>query len=147
MDAAAQLAIMVKAKQVFEEPGSFLCFPALGDALTFRPEVLDFSKALADPGTGAALQDFSIAVSRCPSDPVMPPGQTATLWDEYGAWLKSMVVADSDLTPTNQAQYDAACTLLFSTGTTGVRNDSAQVLAYKQYRDGAIAAGQAYKAA
>jgi len=36
MDAAAQLAVMAKAKLVFETPGTFLSFPALSP-LSFRP--------------------------------------------------------------------------------------------------------------
>jgi hypothetical protein len=66
MDATAQLALMTKAKIVFERPGTFLSFPALVP-IAFSPAELDFGKALSDPKVSAALVEFSRAVNQCPT--------------------------------------------------------------------------------
>ena len=146
MDAAAQLALMAKAKLVFETPGSFLSFPVLAP-LSFHPAQLDFSKALTDPTHMAALRDFSLAVNRCPSDPVARASEDDYLWDRYDAWLNAMELATSSLDAGSQAAYDAARALLVTTDSNGVEVDSPVVVAYKQCRDAVIDAEQAFKAA
>jgi hypothetical protein len=146
MDAAAQLALMAKAKLVFETPGTFLSFPALSP-LAFRPKDLEFSRALADPSVGAALQDFSRAVSRCPGNPIFDVDSDEYLWDHYSAWLNGMTLAQSDLSPGDQAAYAAARALLVVTDANGLDSDSPIVVAYKQCRDAYLNAEQAYKSA
>jgi hypothetical protein len=146
MDAAAQLAVMAKAKLVFETPGTFLSFPALSP-LAFRPKDLEFSRALADPSVGAALQDFSRAVSRCPGNPIFDVDSDEYLWDHYSAWLNGMSLAESNLSPGDQAAYAAARALLVVSDANGLDSDGPVVVAYKQCRDAYLNAEQAYKAA
>jgi hypothetical protein len=145
MDAAAQLALMAKAKLVFETPGSFLSFPALAP-LSFHPAQLDFSRALSDSAAMAALRDFSLAVNRCPNDPIARAGEDDYLWDRYDAWLNAMELASNSNDADNQA-YAAARALLVVAGPGGVETDSPAVVAYKQWRDAVFDATQAYKAA
>jgi hypothetical protein len=137
---------MAKAKLVFESPGTFLSFPALSP-FSFRPQDLDFSRAMADPAIGAALQDFSRAVSRCPGNPIFDIGSDEYLWDHYSAWLNAMTLAESNLSPGDQAAYAAARALLVVTDANGLDSDSPVVVAYKQCRDAVLNAEQAYKAA
>jgi hypothetical protein len=146
MDAAAQLALMTKAKAVFETPGSFLSFPALSP-LTFKPAQLNFSTALSDPAVGAALEDFSRAVNVCPTDPLAPADQAEYLWDHYDAWLTAMTLAHNELSGDDQAAYSAARAMLVVTDGNGIDSDSPVVVVYKQCRDAVINAQQAYTAA
>ena len=146
MDAATQLALMTKAKLVFETPDTFLSFPVL-TPISFRPEDLDFSRAQADLAVGAACEDFSRAVSRCLTGPIDNADGETTLWDRYDAWLTAMQLASSDLSAEDQTDYAAARALLVVVDADNRTTDSAIVAAYKHCRDAVLNAEQAYKAA
>ena len=146
MDATAQLALMAKAKLVFETPGTFLNFPVLAP-LSFPPSSLDFSQAAQDPAVAAALQDFSRAVNSCPVGSVSSGDGDDYLWDRYDSWLTAMTLAKSQLDPEDQAAYTAARAILMITDSNGFDADSPMVVAYKQCRDAAYAAQQAYTSA
>ena len=102
---------------------------------------------MADPSVGAALQEFSRAVSRCPGNPLFEPDSDEYLWEHYSAWLTAMSLAESDLSTGDQAAYAAARALLVVTDANGLDSDSPVVVAYKQCRDAVMNAEQAYKAA
>lgn len=145
MDATAQLALMVKAKRVFESPGTFLSFPLA--PMAYPPAVLDFSKALADPKTGAALLEFSRAVNQCPSGPIFLGDSDQYLWEQYDHWLNAMDLAAGDLSPDQKAAYTQARTLLTATDANGLTTDSPTLSTYKHCRDQYFDALQAYKSA
>jgi hypothetical protein len=145
MDATAQLALMVKAKRVFESSGTFLSFPLA--PMAYPPAVLDFSKALADPKTGAALLEFSRAVNQCPSGPIYLGDSDQYLWEQYDHWLNAMDLAVGDLSPDQKAAYTQARALLTVTDANGLASDSAALSTYKHCRDQYFDALQAYKSA
>ncbi len=144
MDASAQLALMTKAKIVFEKPETFLSFPALVP-IAFPPAVLDFGKALVDPKISAALLEFSRVVNQCPTGAVFPGDSDQYLWEHYDQWLNAMVLAQDQLSAGQDAAYAQATALLTAKDANGLRTDSVTLTTYKQYRDKYLAAEQAYK--
>lgn len=146
MDATAQLALMTKAKIVFERPGTFLSFPALVP-MPFSPAELDFGKALSDPKVSAALVEFSRAVNQCPSGVIFQGDSDQYLWEHYDHWLNAMSLAQDELSPDQDAAYTHAKALLAAQDATGLVIDSPALSNYKQWRDKYMAAVQAYKSA
>jgi len=145
MDATAQLALMVKAKRVFESPGTFLSFPLA--PMAYPPAVLDFSKALGDPKTGAALLEYSRSVNQCPAGAIFQGDSDQYLWEHYDRWLNAMTLAGGDLSADQQSGYAQARALLTVTDANGLTTDSPALSTYKQYRDRYFDAVQAYKIA
>ncbi len=145
MDATAQLALMVKAKGVFESPGKFLSFPLT--PMGYPPAVLDFSKAYADPKAGAALLEFSRAVNQCPSGAIFLGDSDQYLWEHYDHWLNAMALAAGDLSTDQQSAYAQARALLTVTDANGLTTDSPALAGYKRCRDRYMDAVQAYKSA
>src|SRR5262249_3648455 len=145
MDATAQLALMVKAKRVFESPGTFLTFPLT--PMAYPPAVLDFSKALGDPKVGAALLEYSRSVNQCPAGAIFQGDSDQYLWERYDHWLNAMALAGGDLSADQQSGYAQAHALLTVTDANGLTTDSPPLSTYKQFRDRYFDAVQAYKAA
>jgi hypothetical protein len=146
MDAQAQLALMAKAKLVFESGGKFLSFPALYP-LAYSPKELDFAHALTDPEVGHALAEFSQAVNRPVAGPLYRGDGEPWLWEAYDRWLSDMTLAQDQMTAAEQAEYDRATALLTITDANGLTTDSPTLVAYKQRRDAWFSAVQSYKAA
>jgi hypothetical protein len=146
MDATAQLALMTKAKIVFERPGTFLSFPALAP-IAFPPAVLDFGKALSDPKVSAALLEFSRAVNQCPMGVIFQGDSDQYLWEHYDRWLNAMSLARDKSSPDQDALYTQAKALLTTQDSHGLTTDSPALSNYKQYRDKYLAAEQGYKSA
>jgi hypothetical protein len=146
MDATSQLALMTKAKMVFERPGTFLSFPALAP-YAYSPAQLDFSKALVDHNVSAALLDFSRAVNQCPGGVIFQSDSDQFLWQHYDAWLHDMVLAQDVSSSGQDAAYNQAAALLTTSDANGLSIDSPALANYKQYRDQYFAAEQAYKSA
>lgn len=146
MDATAQLALMTKAKVVFEQPGMFLSFPAL-TPISFSPSVLDFGKALADPKVSAALLEFSRLANQCPGGVIFHGDSDQYLWDHYDQWLSTMDLAQDGLSADQGAAYAEATALLRALDANGLSVDSPALAIYKQCRDQYLAAEQTYKSA
>jgi hypothetical protein len=144
MDAAAQLALMTKAKIVFEKPGTFLSFPVLSP-ISYPPDVLDFGKALADPKTSAALLEFSRTVNQCPGGVIFQGDSDQYLWEHYDHWLNAMDLAQDGLAADQGAVDAQAAALLTVADANGLPTDSPALATYKQWRDRYIATEQAYK--
>jgi len=68
MDARAQLALMVKAKLVFENPDTFLSFPALSP-LSYAPDQLRFLPAAHDMSVFAECSRLSDVVTPSTAGP------------------------------------------------------------------------------
>jgi hypothetical protein len=145
MDAAAQLALIAKAKRVFESAGTFLSFPLASTA--FAPAVLDFGKAYVDPKIGAALLEFSRTVNQCPDGVIFRGDSDQYLWDHYDNWLNGMLLAQGGLSAAQEVAYAQARALLTATDANGLLTDSPALTAYKQYRDEYINTEQTYKSA
>ncbi|WP_005036219.1 hypothetical protein [Holophaga foetida] len=128
MEAAAQLAIMAKATQVFGSEGTFLSFPIT--PLAFPPQALDLA---GDPSFGRLIE-FSALVNR------IPDGNTWSssgemLWDIYRKITKEGEFAESSRTDGEESDYQAACALLFTQSEDGLRSPSQAALSYGEYRD------------
>jgi hypothetical protein len=144
MDAAAQLALLTKAKLVFESDGTFLSFPVL-EPLTYDPKRLDFVSGGADAAQRLRdLSEFSRVTNRIPRD-VIAPQDDEYLWDLYDEVLQTAEVASGSMTAAEQTRLDAALALLYTRMPDGSRQDSTALSRYKGYRDAHIKAQEEYK--
>jgi hypothetical protein len=145
MDAAAQLALLVKAQAVFEAQDTFLSVPVA--PLPFTARQLDFY-AQDTPeelsASLASLQAFSRLVNMIPSGVTWAPGDTM-LWDVYDTILQA-TFAESTRTPDEEADYQQAIAYLRRTHDDGTWEDSAVVKEYKQHKDAWLVAQQRFAA-
>jgi hypothetical protein len=142
MDALAQLALMTKAKLMFESPDTFLSFPALVP-IGYPPEQMNFANA-ATVQQMQAFADFSTWTNSLPQGTLFPSSPTGMLWNVYRGVLDNSQVAQGSLTPDQTAQLAAAQSFLVTPGPEGVLVDTPQVIAYKQYQQAYFAANQDY---
>lgn len=145
MDAAAQLALLVKARSVFEAQDTFLSVPVA--PLPFTRRRLDFyaqdtAEELADSLSN--LQAFSRVVNMIPSGITWAPADT-TLWDVYRTILQGEF-AESSRTADEEADYQQAVAYLRHTRDDGTWEDSAVVKEYKQHKDAWLVAQQRFAA-
>lgn len=143
MDAATQLALMTKAKLVFETEDTFLSFPVL-TPFAYPPEQLNFS----GPQTNfQVLAEFSRIVNQLPPGPLFQPNEEGYLWDMYDNLLLTATVANGSLTAEEAAHYQQALDVLYVTSAEGYREDSPRRRAYRQYFDAWLVAREAANAA
>lgn len=144
MDAAAYLALLSKAKLVFESEGTFLSFPVLSQ-LTYDVEDLRFDNA-DDPARGlAALSEFSQVTNRIQRGVIAAIDGDEYLWDVYDDVLSMAEVADLKLTEAQEQEYAAAVGLLYTTSPEGLRVASPALTSYTSFRDAHIRASEEYK--
>lgn len=131
MDSTAQLALMVKAKKVFENERTFLSFPIT--PLPFTKQQLSF---MSDQNLHN-LQTFSLLVNMLPSGEAWLPSEEQSLWDAYGYVLRGTDtdIAESLRTPEEEEDYQQALHYLYHINDDGSRAESDDLLVYKQYRD------------
>lgn len=130
MDSKIALAVMEKARRVFEREDTFLSFP-LNPIVFSRTEL----NAIAEGDlTDAALMDFSQEVNQVPTGIIWPPDEPRYLWNIYHE-LQAIKLAASTRTPEEEEDYQKALQFLSQTGPNGLREDSQAVKAYNQYRD------------
>ena len=149
MDAAAQLALMTKARLVFESSGTFLSFPVLSP-LTYSPEQLTFTTdGELTAQDLAELSEFARVTNVMPGGPIAPLTSGDMLWDVFSDVLDTAERATGTMTAAEQAQYDAALAYLYEPAAPGsvLRSDSAELRAYRQCRDAFITAQETYTAA
>jgi len=144
MDTTVQLALMAKAKRVFESPDNFLSFPAL-TPISYKSNKLVFANALSNAEIGRTLAEFSRLVNSLPSGTLFQGEGDNYLWLAYDHWLTSMTLAQDQMTADEKVQYEKANTLLTVTDANGFPIDSPTFTAYKQYRDAWFIADQNYK--
>jgi hypothetical protein len=145
MDALAQLALMTKAKMVFESPGSFLSFPALSP-ISYSADQLKFGAFTAvETAERLIFSEFSRFANALPSGTIFQPQGDSYLWDAYSQVLKSARLAKGQTTPEQEAAYQQAVAFLSVTDANGWQTDSPALLTYKQYRDVWFGAVQDYK--
>jgi hypothetical protein len=146
MDSTLSLALMMKAKRVFERDSDFLSFPLT--PIAYGPSDLSF---LFDATPSAIdltnLSAFSTLVNMIPDDVVWPPSEVNYLWDAYADVLHNADLAPSTRSADEEKEYDAAVAVLYTTNPDGTRAPSAALLAYGQYQDAYVAAEQNYAAA
>jgi hypothetical protein len=144
MDAFTQLALMAKAKRVFESQDTFLSFPVLSPK-TYTPEELKFGRPGEMTSHLAELSEFARITNGIPRGVIAPMEEEEYLWTVYGEVLRTAQVAAGDMTPDEQARYEQAMSILYTRSADGMRRDSEALRAYKQHRDAHIKAQEEYK--
>lgn len=143
MDALAQLALMTKAKLVFETADTFLSFPALSP-LSYTPDQLNFGAAASGPGL-QVFSEFSQIVNALPTGIIFQPSSDTLLPDIYLQILETAQIAQGTLTAQQAAQLQAADAVLYTQDQNGVKSPTAALVAYQQYQQAWITATQNYK--
>src|SRR5882672_6342245 len=103
MDALAQLALMSKAKLVFESPGTFLSFPALSP-VSYKANDLKFDPANMTPARLLALSEFSRLANSRPAGTIFQMDFDRYLWDIYQQILHNAVLARDLAKPEDSAE-------------------------------------------
>jgi hypothetical protein len=142
MNSTTQLALMVKAKRVFETDGTFLSFPVLSP-FAYPPEKLQFVGPAADLPT---LGEFSRLVNQVPRGTLFQPIEDVYLWDVYANLFRIATVEVGTATREQTAAYERAAAILHMASPDGLRQDTPVYRTFKQYRDAWIAATEEYKA-
>jgi hypothetical protein len=148
LEPIAQLALMAKAKLVFESENTFLSFPALSP-LSYPPERLKFVKPSGEvtPQDLADLSEFARITNRIPRGVLAPEDEEEYLWDVYREVLTTAQISSGSMSASEKAEYDGAMSFLYVSGPDGLRRPSSALTAYNQHRDAHIKAQEEYKAA
>ena len=145
MDAFAQLALMAKAKLVFESESTFLSFPALSP-LSYPPDRLKFGTAGEfTPQDLADQSEFSRITNQIPRGTLAPVEEGEYLWNIYQEVLETAQLSAGALSTEEQDRYDGAMAFLYTQSAEGLRQPSAALTVYAQYRDAHIKAQEEYK--
>lgn len=145
MDAYVQLALMAKAKLVFETEDTFLSFPALSP-LSYPPGDLKLSHdGIATARDLARLSEFARITNQIPRGTVAPVEEGECLWDVCSEVLATGVPATGTLSAADQARLDGARAVLYAPSSDGRRESSPALAAYKQRRDAQIVAVEEYR--
>lgn len=131
MDAPIALALMAKAKKVFERDGAYLSFPLTPKL--FKKEQLDFLTGTPTNRALLDLSEFSRLVNLIPGGTIWDPQEERYLWNAYRDILDAYTCPSTTRTPTEEAQYQRALRYLYKDRET--RTPSPAVLTYWQYRD------------
>lgn len=143
MDSTLALALMMKAKIIFERDSNFLSFPLTPIAYT-HDQLSFLLDATMTPADLSALSSFSSLVNMIPDGATWPAADVKYLDDAYGDILRNADLATSTRTPDEEKQYQTALAVLYTIGSDGLRTPSPQLAAYQQYRDAMIVAQQNY---
>ena len=105
VDTLAQLALMTKAKLVFENPDTFLSFAALSP-LSYTPDQLKF---LPTPHDMSVFSEFSQLTNALPQGILFQPSLDNMLWNVYlnvlrNAQLAQGVLSDEQISELQQAE-------------------------------------------
>jgi len=145
MDAIAQLALMAKAKRVFESDTTFLSFPALSP-LSYLPEQLQFGSVTEMTADDLREEsEFARTANQLPRSVIAPTYTPEYLWDVYREVLETARLATPSLAPVDSGALAAARVLLYATDADGLRTDSDTMRAYKQHRDAVIKAQEDFR--
>jgi hypothetical protein len=144
MDPLAHLALITKAKLVFESSDTFLSFPALSP-LSYPPEHLKFDK-LTSTQEMLVFSEFCRLTNTLPEGVLFQPSVGSFLWDAYHNVLQTAEIAQGDLTPEQNADLQKALGFLYVQTADGLNTPSQALVAYRQYRDAWIKATQNYRA-
>src|SRR5205823_12290654 len=115
MDALAYLALMAKAKLVFESADSFMSFPALAP-IQKKADELDFG-AFDSPAVSQRLvySEFSRLVNTLPAGIIFELGDRY-LCEMYDTVLRTAIVAQDKVSQSDNAAYQDAMALLHNPG-------------------------------
>ncbi len=144
MDSTIVLALMAKAKRVFERERTFLSFPIA--PIAYTPEELSFlTGEVSTNPQQLRMAEFSRLVNLIPEGSVWPPSEERYLWDVSEDIMKENVqFAISTRTPEEEVSYQEAFRLLYEVGEDNLRRNTPIVVAYNQYRDAWFTAQEDY---
>src|SRR5262245_26247133 len=145
MDAFTQLALIAKAKRVFESEDTFLSFPALSPIVYEQGELTFAAPGEMTPQSLALMSEFARITNAIPRGAIAPQEEGEYLWDIYRDVLETAQLASGQLSPADAERYEAAMNLLHARAADGVLSDSAAHTTYKQHRDAHIAALEDYR--
>jgi len=146
MDSRVTLALMAKAKSIFEQPNTVLSFPVPPFALSIG-EMRAVSGDVSNASDASAAFEFARLVNQCPTVPVWTATADRMLWSVYDDILhRSGEVARGERSGADKTAFQAAEQVLFSVDEQGVRVPSQHAKVYAQYRDTWFTLQQAYRA-
>jgi hypothetical protein len=142
MDSQISLALMAKAKLVFERDDTFLAFPIT--PLTYDKAQLNF--ASDDAGQNVRrLLEFSQLVDRIPQGTIWSSWDDRSLSDVYVDILSAAKLAESNRTAGEETAYQEAWKFLHTDDADGLPHDTPISLAYQSSRDVYFLALENYK--
>ena len=132
MDAIAQLALMTKAKLIFEKDDTFLSFPVTMP-LSYTPDQLRFVPMVQDM---PHFLEFSELTNALPTGALFQPSldDSSLLGSEYLKILKFAQLAQGALTAQQNTDLQQARAFLYAQGPDGLQTPSPSVIAYQQYQ-------------
>lgn len=141
IDSNAQLALMTKAKLVFEDsPDTFLSFPAL-TPIAYTPDQLNLPGIPSTTQQSLVLQEFATLVNTIPNGTLFDATSGDRLWNIYGNVLgvfagaaDAVQLAQGGLTTGQSADLAQAQAYLYSPGDGGQSVPSPAYTAYSQYQ-------------
>jgi hypothetical protein len=145
MDPYVQLALMAKAKKIFETEETFLSFPALSGIAYTESQFRALQGSALTPQSLQLLSELSRLTNIIPRGALFDAAGSEYLWEVYADVLARAELAAGTLSPQENAQYRAALGVLYQHDRNGRPIDSAKVLLYKQHRDALIVAQEAYR--
>ena len=146
MDNFVKLALMTKAKLVFESESTFLSFP-VHSPLSYQPDRLKFGTAgELTAQDWSDLVEFSQITNQIPRGVLAPVEEGEALWEIYQDVLTTAQPAvGATMSTEEKARYDRAKAFLYTQSAEGLRQPNAVLIAYSQYRDAHIKAQEEYK--
>jgi len=139
IDATVVLGLAGKTSRVFAEPGTYLSFP-LSPIGFQRTRFEALARDPMSPEGQHALAEFSLLVNEVPDGPLWQPDGDQRLWDVYGDVLDEAELPDVARTPAEEADYQRAYGVLYTTDSEDAVVDPPAVVAYNQLRDAYLAA-------
>ncbi len=149
MNPVVSLALMNKAKLMFEKEDVYLVFPS--SSLSYKKDDLSFVTGLLTAERLVKLTEFSRIMDCIPTGITLDLTRPDTLSTVYQRVLRGttngvkLALATRARTPDEEAAYQKAFDFLFTKTPDGFWSDSRATIAYKQYRSAWYTAQEAYK--
>lgn len=149
MDPVVSLALMNKAKLMFEGNDTYLAFPS--SSLSYKKDDLNFWTGALTAERLLKLTEFSRIMDCIPHGITLDLTRPVTLSSTYLGLLRGsdsgvhLALATRTRTPEEEAAYQKAFQFLYVITPDGFWSDSLSTMAYKQYRDLWFAAQETYK--
>ncbi len=149
MDPVVSLALMNKAKLMFEGEDTYLAFP--NSSLSYKKDELSFMTGTLTVERLLKLTEFSRIMDCIPNSATLDLTRPDTLSTIYQGLLKGttsgvkLARSTRVRTPDEEAAYQKAFQFLYIVAPDGSWADSPSTTAYKQYRDAWFTAQEIYK--
>lgn len=149
MDPVVSLALMNKAKLMFEGEDTYLAFPS--SSLSYKKDDLNFGIGVLTAERLLKLTEFSRIMDCIPNGITLDLTRPGTLSSTYLGLLcgsesgVKLAVTTRTRTLDEEAAYQKAFQFLYVVTPDGSWSDSLSTMVYKQYRDAWFAAQETYK--